>query len=85
MLPAVVRKIVFNKLVLAGQIVSERLVSLADFEHWSAPLSAWAITGMSGLPPKGPFASNVLLGSAVAFCTEYTNTAERYGKDGNGG
>lgn len=53
MLPAVVRKIVFNKFALAGQIVSERLVSLADFEHWSAPLSAWAITGMSGLPPKG--------------------------------
>ncbi len=53
MLPGMARKIVYNKPVLAVQRIWVRAISLIDFEQWSAPLAAWALTGMSGLPPKG--------------------------------
>lgn len=52
-LPSIIRKVLYNKLFLALQIISKKTVELIDFEQWSAPLSAWVVTGMSGLPPKG--------------------------------
>ncbi len=53
MLPAVVRKILYNKPGLAINTVLQRSIALIDFEQWTAPLAAWTVTGLSGLPPKG--------------------------------
>lgn len=53
MLPSLIRKILYNKLFLATDILAKRTVGLVDFSLWTAPLSAWAITGMDGVPPKG--------------------------------
>ena len=53
LLPAVVRKILFNKVGLALDKTSREVVGLFDFQQWSAPLMAWEITGLSGLPPRG--------------------------------
>lgn len=52
-LPASLRKVVYNKPALAGRIIVNRMLGVVDFEQWTAPLSAWAVTGLSGLPPKG--------------------------------
>ncbi len=53
MLPPIVRKVIYNKPFLALQIISQKFVSLFDFEQLTSPLSAWEITKLSGLPPKG--------------------------------
>ena len=53
MLPAGIRKIMYNKPGFMVQAVLSKAVSLVDFEQWTAPLAAWVITGLSGLPPKG--------------------------------
>lgn len=53
MLPAIVRKILYNKPGLAINTVLQRSIALIDFEQWTAPLAAWTVTGLSGLPPKG--------------------------------
>ncbi len=53
MLPAIVRKILYNKPGLAINTVLQRSVALVDVEQWTAPLAAWTVTGLSGLPPKG--------------------------------
>lgn len=53
MLPAVVRKILYNKPDVAINTVLQRSIALIDFEQWTAPLAAWTVTGLSGLPPKG--------------------------------
>lgn len=52
-LPALARKILYNKPGLAINTVLQRSIALLDFEQWTAPLAARIITGMSGLPPKG--------------------------------
>lgn len=53
LLPSGVRKILYNKPGFFLQLTLTKLVSLWDFEQLTAPLSAWVLTGMSGLPPKG--------------------------------
>ena len=53
MLPAIARKILYNKPELAINTVLQRSISLIDFEQWTAPLTAWTVTGLSGLPTKG--------------------------------
>jgi len=53
MLPAIVRKILYNKPGLALNTIVQRSVALMDFEQWTAPQAAWTATGLSGLPPKG--------------------------------
>jgi hypothetical protein len=52
-LPSLVRKVLYNKATLASSKIASKAVSLIDFEQGSAPLKAWVLTGMSGLPPKG--------------------------------
>ncbi|OGC99672.1 hypothetical protein A2701_03805 [Candidatus Amesbacteria bacterium RIFCSPHIGHO2_01_FULL_47_34] len=52
-LPAYARKIIFNKAITGLDIAVRKAVSLADFEQWTAPTAAWAVTGLSGLPPRG--------------------------------
>ena len=51
-LPSVVRKIIYHKIVFAADSALRQTISIFDFEHWTAPLSAWAITKMSGIPPR---------------------------------
>src|SRR3989344_3264272 len=53
LLPGWFRKVVYNKAALAIQTIATRTVGVFDFEQWDAPLAAWVITGLSGLPPKG--------------------------------
>ncbi|KKU10077.1 MAG: hypothetical protein UX13_C0021G0007 [Candidatus Woesebacteria bacterium GW2011_GWB1_45_5] len=54
-LPAVVRKITYNKPVLAFDKILKHFVSFFDFEQTASPSESYAITRLSGLSPKGNF------------------------------
>ncbi len=54
-LPAVVRKITYNKPVLAFDKILRHFVSFFDFEQLASPSESYAITRLSGLSPKGNF------------------------------
>jgi hypothetical protein len=51
-LPLVVRRAAYNKIGGALDLVIKRAGEVIDPTLWSAPLSAWVITGLSGLPTK---------------------------------
>ncbi len=53
--PAVIRKIVFNKVILGVNILLGNAIGVVDFTQLAAPVSAMSITRLSGLPPKGIF------------------------------
>src|SRR3989304_4536438 len=53
--PAIIRKIVFNKVVLGVDKLLGNAIGVVDFTQWTAPVSAMSVTRLSGLPPKGIF------------------------------
>ena len=54
-LPPVIRKITYNKPMLALDKILRHFVSFIDFEQMTAPLESYEIVKLSGLSPKGNF------------------------------
>lgn len=52
-LPTNIRRFLYNKLTQGVKQVESKIVGIFDFELWTAPLTAWVLTGLSGIPPRG--------------------------------
>ena len=52
-LPALFRKITYNKPVLAFNKIIGHFVSFFDFDYWASPVDSYAIIRLSGYSPKG--------------------------------
>lgn len=52
-LPAIFRKITYNKPLLAFNKIVGHFVSFFDFDYWVSPLDSYAIIKLSGYSPKG--------------------------------
>jgi hypothetical protein len=52
-LPTWFRKITYNKVTLAADLVSHKIIGSLDLLAWTKPLEAWEITQFSGIPPRG--------------------------------